>query len=292
MNLALGTVQFGLNYGISNDLGQVSAEEANNILTAALKYGIKTLDCAAAYGTSEQLLGNTPLSQKFNIVTKIPPLSNENTCLDALLQNSLNKLKCNRISTLLLHDANDLITSPNRDKYHQQLTSLKQQNIVDKIGISVYSPKQLEEIIASFNIDTVQLPLNFFDQRFLQNDLLDRLKQKNITVHARSVFLQGLLLMEQNNIPDYFQPYRKLLHSFIQLAAQLDCKKTTLALAILVQNPLIDNIVVGCCTKAQLDEIIESYHLAKSLDLPPEILRNFSSTDLKLINPSLWCLDD
>ena len=292
MNLALGTVQFGLDYGISNDSGQVHSKEASEILATALSYGVNTLDCAAAYGTSEQLLGDNPLSQKFNIVTKIPPLGSENTCLVTLLKKSLHKLKRNKVNTLLLHDANDLISFPNRDKVYQQLVYLKQQNIVDKIGVSVYSPKQLETIITSFDIDTVQLPINFIDQRFLQNDLLQKLKQKNISVHARSVFLQGLLLMEQDKIPDYFQPYKKTLQAFTQLAEQLNCKKITLALTILVQNPLISNIIVGCCSKEQLDEIVTSYHQAKNINLPLEILGEFASNELKLINPSLWCIDD
>ena len=176
--------------------------------------------------------------------------------------------------------------------HYQQLVNLKKLNLTDKIGVSVYSPTQLEQIIEKYAIDTVQLPINLFDQRFLKKNLLEKLQRNNITVHARSVFLQGLLLMDQASIPDYFQPYQVQLQALYQLAKQLNCNKITLALALVVQNPFINNIVIGCCSKTQLDEIVTSYHKSNSLDLSLKTLKTLASEELNLIIPSLWCLDD
>jgi aryl-alcohol dehydrogenase-like predicted oxidoreductase len=130
------------------------------------------------------------------------------------------------------------------------------------------------------------------DQRFIENKLLQRLNEKNISVHCRSVFLQGLLLMEQSKIPNYFQPYQDTLMAFTQLASQLKCTKLTLALAFVVQNQLINKIVIGCCSKNQLDEIITSYHEALNINLPHYTFNQLANEELPLINPSLWCLDD
>lgn len=292
MKLALGTVQFGLNYGVSNEIGQVGAKEVSSILSAALAYNINTLDCAAAYGTSEQLLGEQQRSQQFSLVTKITALTHSNNCIAPLLKQSLAKLQRKQVDSVLLHNADDIITHPNRIDVFEQLENLKHQGLTNKIGVSVYSLAQLDYIIKHYDIDIVQLPINCFDQRFLQSNYLEKLASKNIKIHSRSVFLQGLLLMEPISIPRYFLPYQQQLQAFEQLAQNLSCSKITLALAIVAQNPLIERIVVGCCTKAQLDEIVASYQQAKSLDLSQVNLAPFASKEQALINPSLWNIND
>lgn len=292
MKLTLGTVQFGLDYGVSNNTGKVPDKEVHAILTSAISHGITTLDCAAAYGTSEQLIGDDPLSKKFTLVTKIPACTEKKINIASLLEQSLTKLKRDKIDTLLLHNADDLITNPQRDEIYQQLSNIKKQGLVNKIGVSVYTPAQLQEIIKNVAIDAVQVPINVLDQRFLQGDFLKKLQDKNIIVHCRSVFLQGLLLMEPSQVPSYFLPYQNILQAFAQLANQLTCSKLTLALAIVAQNSLINNIVIGCCSKKQLDEIVVSYQQAKKLNLPQLFFEQLASEDVSLINPSLWCVND
>lgn len=292
MKLALGTVQFGLDYGISNADGKVSPTEIDAILQWAQAHHIDTLDCAATYGSSEQVLGETKLSQNFSIISKTPSLENVSISIAKQLSQSLSKLKRDNIDGLLLHNCDDLISTQKAQETYQQLKRLKTQGLVNKIGVSVYTTEQLIQIINNFDIDLVQLPINCFDQRFLKPGLLEELVQKNIEVHCRSAFLQGLLLMDNKSVPDYFADYQKYFQNFEALAQQLNCSKLTLALSIVAQNPLIERIVIGCCNKKQLEEIIQSYQMAQHLDLSTINFQSLACSEPALINPSLWSLND
>ena len=319
MKLALGTVQFGLDYGISNKQGQVSKNQVKDILLQAQALGIDTLDCAGAYGNSEKVLGEVfkkaPSNLQFNIVSKIPALTNEQSLINKFFSRSLNHLQCDKIDTLLFHHAENLLNHPQRHHLFQQLQSLKSQGKVNRIGVSVYNPEQLKVIASQYPIDLAQVPMNIFDQRFLSTDIIQLCQQKNIKLHVRSLFLQGLLLIEQDKLPAYFAPYQEKLKVFTELAKYLSCSKLTLALAIVAQDllslkvksevdietkalnkqsnipkqgDLIEKVVVGVCSATQLTEIVNAYTKAKELLLSPEALLSLADERLGLINPSLW----
>jgi aryl-alcohol dehydrogenase-like predicted oxidoreductase len=292
MKLALGTVQFGLDYGVSNQLGQVSKAEINEILALANQASIKTLDCAAAYGDSEQTIGQSPQSKYFDIVTKIPHLQSTETSLVPYFQQSLKSLNRTTIDTLLLHDVNNILQHPNSDVFCHELNQLKIQKKVNRIGISVYTPEQIVQAIKKLNIDVVQAPLNLFDQRFCAQSTIEILSQHNIKLHARSIFLQGLLLMGSGTWPEYFSPYLSYLNKLDELSKHSQLTKLTLAMAFLLQNsliePYLEKLVVGCCSAAQLEEIIQSYQQALTLPLGEINWGGFSCPEPALINPSYW----
>jgi aryl-alcohol dehydrogenase-like predicted oxidoreductase len=288
MKLALGTVQFGLDYGISNDAGRVSTQEVERILSTAQQHHITLLDSAAAYGSSEKVIGESSLCTAFNIVTKIPALKGSKSSLIENITQSLVNLQCDSVDALLLHDVNDLISSENKNQTYQQLNQLKAKKLTRKIGVSLYQPDELIKTTEQFSIDVVQLPINCLDQRFSQQHIIDNLNSNNIEVHARSVFLQGLLLMEQNNIPSYFHPYQLRLQNLTDAATKLNCDKLTLALAYVLSQSFIDKILVGCCSEQQLIEILTAYEQAQLLYLEDNFFKALGSNDQKLINPSLW----
>lgn len=290
MKLALGTVQFGLDYGISNDKGRVSPIEIERILSTAKQHNITLLDSAAAYGDSEISIGKSSLNTAFDIVTKIPALKGNKPSLIENIKQSLTNLQCKSVDTLLLHDVADLISSEYKNITYQQLNHLKNKKLVNKIGVSLYQPEELIKTTEQFSIDVVQLPINCFDQRFNHKKIIENIKSNNIEVHARSVFLQGLLLMELNSIPSYFHPYRSRLQKLTDAAKKLNCDKLTLALAYVLSKSFIDKILVGCCSEQQLNEILTAYEKAQSLPLADNFFSTFCSTDQKLINPSLWQL--
>lgn len=302
MKLALGTVQFGLDYGISNSKGQVDALEVSDILKQAINLGIDTLDCAGAYGNSEQILGrllhSSDYESKFNIISKIPALTNSQDSISTYFHQSLMHLKVDRIDALLFHQADNLLTHPKKEQLFQQLQTLKTQQLINRIGVSVYSPAQFISIGKQYSVDLIQMPLNIFDQRFISREILDLCQKKNIKLHARSLFLQGLLFLEQDKITNYFAPYKDKLIAFAELAKYLGCSKLSLALSIVAQelpnslavktSDIIEKVVVGVCSTQQLTEIVNAYQQAKKLSVSTTELQALADQRLGFINPSLW----
>ena len=284
MKIALGTAQFGLNYGISNTVGQVKTDEIKRILSLALEAGITVVDTASAYGSSEKNIGQSGLSQALSIVTKV---SNENVHEQVI--NSLKNLNCETLDAVLFHDCKLLLGASGGD-YFSQLEQLKAKGIIKRIGVSVYTPKEFELLSEKFNLDLVQAPVNWLDQRFMQPKIINMLIEKNIKLHARSIFLQGLLLepMIQNNA--YFSQFNNVFSQYNRIINELGCSRLAFALAIIAQKaPHIENAIIGCCSQEQLTQLIDSYCVAKKLTLPSDdVLASLASTDLALINPSQW----
>jgi len=262
MKLALGTAQFGMNYGISNSIGKINFAEAKEILALCRAEHISTIDTAQVYGESETMLGNSGL-ENFDIVTKI---AYKNNC-DSI-EISLERLKLSHIYAALLHDENEI-----SEKNYAKLENYKSQGLVQKIGVSVYSPVKLEMIMKDYKIDIVQLPLNILDQRFLP--LLPKLKEKGIEVHIRSVFLQGLLLME--NIPDYFNSIKHILN-------KMPKDKLGFCLHFVKNIEEVDKIVIGVTSKNELRQIVCAYN-KKTFDYSEYMI-----DDEKIVNPSIWSL--
>ncbi len=296
MKLALGTVQFGLDYGVSNSQGKVDKSQVKDILEKALALGINTLDCAGAYGDSEKTLGKLIANSDFKLITKIPNLSDTETSITKHFQQSLHNLKRISVQTLLFHHADNLIKHPYKIELFQQLEQLKTDRLINEIGVSIYTPEQLKNIGQQFKIDVAQVPINIFDQRFMSPNIINFCLEKNIKLHARSIFLQGLLLLDRNKTPEYFSPFKNKLNDFSCLAKKLACNKLTLALAILAQNShehsyssnVIEHIVVGVCNSNQLSEIVDAYEQAQKLMINYEDLTVLADPRLELINPSLW----
>ncbi len=261
MKLGLGTVQFGCDYGISNTKGQVSLKEVERILEIAITNNIDILDTAQGYGDAEKVLSNFDLTP-FKIITKMSAKQE--------LETSLESLKCEKVYALMFHNENEI-----NDISWDKFTHYKKQNLATKVGISVYTPEKLLEIIDKYPIDIVQLPLNIVDQRF--KDILPILKAKNIEIHTRSAFLQGLLLMDIQNISDYFEPIRGQLKKVPE-------PRMAHLLNFLKQIKEVDNIIVGCTSQEELDYICVMYNtFVENIEYI-----GLQVDDIKLINPSLW----
>jgi aryl-alcohol dehydrogenase-like predicted oxidoreductase len=293
MKLALGTAQFGLDYGISNRQGKVSKTEIKEILDQAFSVGISTLDCAAMYGDSEQVLGQLIPNSNFNVITKIPPLAPEQESLLDYFDQSFRKLQQQQLHGLLLHQADDLIIHPKRKQFFQQLEVLKKQKLIKKIGASLYNPTQLHDIAQHFPIDFAQVPINIFDQRFLAPDIIKLCQEKKIKLHARSLFLQGLIFFNKQELPQYFHPFESKLAAFTLLAKHLNCSKLTLALAIVAQEShdyshIIDKLIIGVCNCQELNELVLAYQHAKVLAISTDELSKLVDQRIEFINPSYW----
>jgi aryl-alcohol dehydrogenase-like predicted oxidoreductase len=289
MKIGLGAVQFGVDYGVSNTHGKTTEDEASKILKLAYGSGINLIDTAASYGGSEKILGKVIVNDNWRFVTKTPHFSDNylNSTHVNQLQESFNQslfnLRKKNIYGLLLHSCDDLL-KPGGELIFKEMERLKSIGIIEKIGVSVYNSKQIEEIIGKFDIDLIQLPISIFDQRLFIDGWLEKIKNNDIEIHARSVFLQGLLLMPLESIPLYFSPIKEKIKMLSKSAKELSLSKLELALRYVTSIDEIDQVLVGVNTVSQLQEIIK----AKQIQINPMDFTGNSIDSPIYVNPSLW----
>jgi len=285
--IALGTVQFGIDYGINSESGPVQPKEVRRILNYARSQNIDLLDTAPVYGNSEKVLGVANV-QNFKVITKTRHFNNteiSNSDIDLLKKDfscSLMDTRQESFYGVLVHNANDLL-KPGAEKLYDHLKELKQAEKIEKIGVSVYEYSQLQSVLDNFDIDLVQLPFNILDRRMIDSGMLGKLCRSNIEVHASSVFLQGLLLMSKKNRPDKFKRWNglwKIWHEWLN-DNQITALEVTIRYAISI--PEISKVLVGVDTTDQLEEIVIA-----SLGLLPGIPTEVYTNDADLLNPSNW----
>lgn len=284
--LALGAAQFGMAYGVGNTSGQVSQEAVRDILGQAYAKSIDTLDTAIAYGNSEQVLGVAGVSQ-WRVITKLPPLPDGVSDVAAWAEGhviaSLNRLGVSRLYGLLLHRP-ELLLGPRRKALLEAFEALKAQGKVQKTGISIYGPSQLDQLEGLSEIDLVQSPLNLFDQRLIASGWLSRLQDRGVEVHTRSAFLQGLLLMPASQRPQKFDRWGDVWQVWDRWLSQTGLSPLQACLRFVLSVPGVSRVVVGVDSTTQLTEILENI-VPDSLPSMPAWL---APLDESLINPSLW----
>jgi aryl-alcohol dehydrogenase-like predicted oxidoreductase len=285
VRIALGTVQFGLPYGIANQTGQVARSEAKAMLQLAATNGIDTLDTAIAYGESETCLGEAGV-QGFDVVTKLPALPASIPDVGLWVREqvslSLRRLGLSRVRGLLLHRSADLLGKDGASLWHA-LQALQSTGVVGKVGVSVYSPTELEAVCGRFDVGLIQAPFNLIDRRLSTSGWLARLKSKGVEVHTRSAFLQGLLLMPALSLPPRFSRWNDLFGRWHQWLAAGNQSALHACLAFPLGFPQVDRVVVGADSRQQLQQIIDFSNQTLRGALP-----DLGSDDEVLINPARW----
>lgn len=286
MKIAIGTAQFGLDYGISNSLGIVSDDEIGNILSLCLIKGVDTIDTAMAYGNSETRIGLHNLKNTFKVITKVPAIPNIKLGIYAWLRAevlaSSKRLNAQPLYALLLHRPEQLLDSSGNDIY-KALRKIQDDGFVERIGISAYDPNLIDLISTKFKMDLVQAPFNIFDTRMSDSGCFSRLKNNGIEVHARSVFLQGLLLLGANDIPKQFLRWNSIFHTWHNWLEVSNLTALSACISYVHKLPEIDKIVVGVESAWQLREIINGIASSSNQSFP-----KFTGLSDDLINPSLW----
>jgi aryl-alcohol dehydrogenase-like predicted oxidoreductase len=287
--LALGTVQFGLDYGVTHGGGRVPESEIRTILAVAQSAGIDSLDTAAGYGDAEDVLGRVEAGQSFRIITKTT--SHGATAIsdadidriEARFLQSLEKLVIPSVDGVLVHAVSDLL-APAGDKLWGRMQRWRTQGLVKRIGVSVYDTAETNAILARFSPDLVQLPLNALDQRLLRDGTIERLAVRGIAVHVRSIFLQGLLLQDPAEIPARLSRSLPLLQRWWSMCRDLHVSPLAAALRFGLDIKGIERIVVGVHTAAHLREIITATQVSRtSLDWPA-----LAAHDLEAVDPRRW----
>ena len=276
--IALGTVQFGLNYGITNHSGQVAIDEVKGILDYAKTNNIDTLDTAAIYGNSEQVLGEVGVNN-YRIITKTTPLENGVDGVIKGFHQSLENLNIGQVDGLLIHNIDDTKDKRFGELFHK-LNELKKEGMIKKIGFSTYTPEQVDFLLENFDFDLIQVPFNVFDARLIRGGQLKALKKKNIEIHARSVFLQGVLL-DFDNLSNYFLTWRNQFNEYKAVVEKSGLSLLEYALNFVLNIQEIDKALVGVDNENQLREITQSIKKKQNLIGTP-------INDMNLLNPNLW----
>jgi aryl-alcohol dehydrogenase-like predicted oxidoreductase len=286
--LALGTVQFGLNYGVANTQGQISYDQAESMVRAMSRAGVDTIDTAIAYGEAETVLGRIGVSG-FRLVSKVPALCEPGRAVDdwvvAQVEASLERLRVPRLGGLMLHAPDDLL-GQHGSELARGLQRARDEGLAERIGLSVYNPEQLATFIDRLPLEIIQIPFNVFDRRFVETGWLDRLLADDVEVHARSIFLQGLLLMPPEVLPAKFSPFRSLIddwHTWLAGEEAAGRSAVEACLAHVASYEGIARLVVGADSLHQLMDIIEAVSIA-----PMRAPDSLASHATPLINPAQW----
>ncbi len=283
--LALGTAQFGLDYGVANSVGPVTFCNASNIICEARLNSVDTLDTAIAYGASEAMLGQVGV-ESWNVITKLPALPADcprvSAWVTGQIEQSICRLGVRQLQGVLLHRPDDLF-GENGSSLAKALEGLKAGGLTRQIGVSIYGPEQLEKLTATMAFDLIQAPLNILDRRLVASGWARKLKDKGTEVHVRSAFLQGLLLMPSDQRPAKFSFSSEIWLEWSRWLERTGLTPLQACLAYVLGIAEVDKVVVGVDSLEQLNQIfIASSSVLQSLpNWPQEI-------DMKLINPSYW----
>lgn len=285
MKLVLGTAQFAGSYGITTDLMRHPGEGSMQVLAAAENVGISTIDTAVNYSGVEALLGVHGVAN-FKVITKLPPCnvgeSDVNAWVRKVVASSLTRLGIGSLYGVLLHRSEDWLSK--RGSLARALGELREEGVVENIGVSIYEPDLLEQLQQHTKLDLIQAPFNLLDRRLEKSGWLQRLHDQGVIVHTRSVFLQGLLLAKPSQLPERIADWPKDLvrvHEYFQTEG-LD--SITACLSLASNDPRIDGLIVGVESASQLEQVAFAFTKSRGLDLD----RDFATTNLELIDPRRW----
>jgi len=282
--IAIGSVQFGLSYGISNTGGQVTEDEIDKILNYAVSRGITCIDTAQAYGSSEQVLGNFSGKYPLTFITKLKADFGSDDAIRSSFNASLEKLKVDSVYGLLYHDFQSFKDQPGS---FEVLKDFKRKALVKKIGFSLYHPDEVQYLLDSkLEFDIVQVPYNIFDRRF--GSSFKALHESGVEIHVRSTFLQGIIFMDTNKLPGYFNGFSNKLKLFHSICERLKMSPGELALQFVAADPYIDKIVLGVQSPEHLKT--NSEWLEGGTRTSDLVLAELQENNLDYIVPSNWKL--
>ena len=244
--IALGSVQFGMDYGISNSEGRTSEIEVQKILDIASENGIKFIDTAQAYGDAESIIGRHH-KNRFKIITKLDANKLNSYSVADLIRQSKDKLCVKTIYGVLFHSAQNALKNPSA---YKELIKIRDTGIVQKIGYSIYKTEELNQLIDKYGKpDLVQIPFSHLDRRF--EEIALQLHSSGVEVHSRSTFLQGLYFINYADLTSFFNPIKdylfKLQESFENIA-----QLAYFLLNYVISKSFIDKVIIGVNNSEQL----------------------------------------
>jgi aryl-alcohol dehydrogenase-like predicted oxidoreductase len=283
--IILGTASLSSKYGLYNKKKFISKNQIKKIFNTSLKKKIFFIDTALNYGNNEQILSNY-INNRYSVITKIPKIKNNTKNIEkyytALIKESLIKNKIKKFYSVLLHSPEQLL-SKNGEKIYNTLLKIKKLNLTKKIGISVYSLNSTLKILKKFNLDTIQIPLNILNQDFCNNYFIKLIKRKKIEIHARSIFLQGVLLDNKAYKKKKFRKYYKIFNKIEKVKKDNKISDLELNINFCLKHKWVKKIIIGFNTDAHLKEILKT-KIIKNLNYKG-LPKNISQS---LYDPRKW----
>ncbi len=290
--LVLGTVQFGLHYGVNNKVGQPDQMAVTEIIRTAWDQGIREFDTAQDYGASEDVLGvafaQLGIGTEARVISKINPgIDHNNLCaMSDALDGSLMRLGVPRLEGLMLHQEGLL------SHWHKGLGDILRGFVasgkVRRIGVSVYSPGKALEALHIDGMDIVQVPSNILDRRFEKLGIFELASQKKKQIYIRSVFLQGLILMNLEELPSRMSSVKHILEKINALAAELGLTRHELALGYLKARMPQAKLIIGVDTVQQVMANVMAWRSDSPATLKARVIETFDQIDERILNPMLW----
>ncbi|MBO6660487.1 MAG: aldo/keto reductase [Roseivirga sp.] len=283
--LILGTVQLGLNYGINNSRGKPSRRQSYAILDYAVNKGIGYLDTAAAYGDSEKIIGGFHRdngSTAFQIITKF---HDSGKPFSQVVSDATDRLGVDQIDTLLFHSFSDYQNCRDQPLYDELLA--EQGKTIGKLGVSVYTNEELEEIAKDDTVSVLQLPFNLLDNEKIRGSHLKSLSEKGKVIHTRSVFLQGLFFMNPKELPDKLTLLAPYLEKLQNIAEEAKIPLGALALQYVLNKPYISGVLFGVETLEQLKLNLRWL----TIEVDPKIYTQIDDINVRqreLLQPTNW----
>ena len=283
--IILGSANFNQIYGIKKNF--IKKKEIKKSFNLALKNNIRMIDTSPLYNKSEKIIGLLN-NGKFKIISKIPKIprnikkKNIKKWVKLKVSNSLKNLKIKKFECLLLHNVDSLL-SKNGNEIYKNIKNMKTIGLTNKIGISIYDFNILDKILKKFKFDLIQAPFNIFDQRLVTTGWLKKLKKRKIKVYVRSIFLQGILLLKHNQLPEKLKKLNKNLIIWENWLKKNKFKPLQVCISFVLNQRQLDGIVVGYNNKNQLNQILKQKKMKSSFSIPNLNIRN-----RKLIDPRKW----
>ncbi len=284
MKLALGTVQFGLDYGINNKKGKVPENEVEDILIFASQNGISVLDTSYDYGDSEKVLGEVIKKNnlKFKIISKLHLGKIEDS--KKIVDESLKRMNSKKIYGYMFHNFESFIDNP---EVLEQLKELKNKGKIEKYGFSLYRPEEAEYLMKkNIEFDIIQIPYSILDQSF--SSLFKRLKERNIEIHVRSVFLQGLMFKKPDELEGTFAKIKKKIQRLNEISKNQNIPLAAICINFAVLNEDIDKVVIGVDSLQNLKENVESLKYKEKVKSIYNELLKLKEEDENIILPYNW----
>ncbi len=296
MKLCLGTVQFGMDYGIRNQK-RPSIEDAIKILDYAVHNGINTIDTAASYGTAEDVVGeflkrDLIKRDKLFIISKFTPNALDDVdekdykkVINEHLTKSLERLHTDYLDAYMFHSS--------RYAYNPEMLNalyeVRQEGRIRHSGVSVYYPDEAKICINSDKVDFMQLPSSIFDQRMRNEGVFELAQEKkNTQIHSRSAFIQGLILMNEDEVPPYLNGAKPILRKIDVICKKHNISRISLAINWVKQFKAISHLVFGVDNIEQLKENIGIFNEEFPSEILNEISNEFTNIEANIFMPSLW----
>ena len=279
--IAIGTVQFGMDYGIANQKGKVSQKEIQSILDLAYENGINTLDTAKSYGNSERSIGKYLKSSDFswNIITKIGSVNN----VIVQIKDSIEKI--NDKPRVVLAHSSDIFLNPT---FQTELQKAKDEELIKYYGVSLYNDDEINQVLDSgLKPDVAQLPMNILDTRLYRSGVLSKLFDREIEIHVRSAFLQGLFYLSKIDLEDRFEDVIPSLEKLKSISAAAGLTLPELSLLWLVNLKEVTKVIIGIDNVEQLRMHLQTLKKNVNASVFEEALSIHYENE-NILNPSLW----